>query len=205
MSHESVARPIIELLVQSLGLAGVAFIVAGALIAVLRHIESVLGRPGASSRSVRLTLGHYTLLGLEFLVAQDLVESVITTDFEHLLGLGGVVMIRTVLEHFLGKEVEHLSHQAHAAGEDPDPGMNSDGWWPRFRSGMAGALSQVGALSQIVRVAPPPLPKNGPQGVTSVHIETPVPSNHPANGTGQRPVPPNDRPSSMVSRVVSNL
>ena len=141
MSFEHVARPVIELLAQSMGLAGVAFIVAGALIAIMRHIEGIFGKR-RGTLSVRLTLGHYTLLGLEFLVAQDLVESVIVTDFEHLLGLGAVVLIRTVLEHFLGKEVEHLSAQAEAEGHDPDPGISTgDGWWPRFRSGMVGALS----------------------------------------------------------------
>lgn len=199
MSLEHIAHPVIELLAQTMGLAGVAFIVAGALIAIMRHIEVIVGRR-RGTLSVRLTLGHYTLLGLEFLVAQDLVESVIVTDFEHLLGLGAVVVIRTVLEHFLGKEIEHLSHQAEAEGLDSDPGMAAgDGWWPRFRSGMVGALGS--RQSREMRADGTQRGHYEPEAGTPTGNAAGNPPPAPANGPPQS----RGRLSSMVSRVVSGL
>ena len=110
---EHLFHEIIELIAQGLGFIGVAFIIAGTLIAFLQYLDAVFIKRLTMPR-VRATLGTYILVGLEFMVGQDIVETVINTEFEHLIGLGMIVVIRTVLEYFLGKEVEHLEHEAHA-------------------------------------------------------------------------------------------
>ncbi|MBE0481405.1 MAG: DUF1622 domain-containing protein [Dehalococcoidia bacterium] len=54
---------------------------------------------------VRHTVGSYLLLGLEFLIAADIIRSVIEPTLEELAILGGIVAIRTVVSYFLEKEM----------------------------------------------------------------------------------------------------
>jgi uncharacterized membrane protein len=59
----------------------------------------------------RLKLGHSLSLGLAFLVGADIVKSAISPDWHSLIHLGGVVLIRIVLNYFLMKDIEHLKDQ----------------------------------------------------------------------------------------------
>jgi uncharacterized membrane protein len=54
---------------------------------------------------IRHVIGSYLLLGLEFLIAADIIHSVVEPTLEELAILGGLVAIRTVISFFLGKEV----------------------------------------------------------------------------------------------------
>ncbi len=60
---------------------------------------------------VRYKLGTYLLLGLEFLVAADILETVFTPSLERIAILGGIVIIRTVLNFFLNKELERIENK----------------------------------------------------------------------------------------------
>lgn len=53
----------------------------------------------------------YLLLGLEFMVAADIIETVFKPSLEHLGVLGGIVIIRTVLNYFLNMELEHIKKE----------------------------------------------------------------------------------------------
>jgi len=61
--------------------------------------------------SVRYKLGTYLLLGLEFLVAADILETVFAPTLEKIGILGGIVIIRTVLNFFLNKELERIERK----------------------------------------------------------------------------------------------
>lgn len=54
---------------------------------------------------LRHHLGSYLLIGLEFLVAADIVHSIIRPTLEDLARLGAIVTIRTLLSYFLNKEM----------------------------------------------------------------------------------------------------
>ena len=58
--------------------------------------------------TVRYKLGTYLLLGLEFLVAADILETVFTPTLERIGILWGIVIIRTILNFFLNKELERI-------------------------------------------------------------------------------------------------
>lgn len=85
--------------------AGVSVIVIGIVIAaigVLRHY----GQPGVYQQ-LRSTLGRAILLGLELLVAADIINTVaIDPTLESLAVLAGVVLIRTFLSLSLEVEIE---------------------------------------------------------------------------------------------------
>jgi uncharacterized membrane protein len=65
----------------------------------------------ASHDAIRYQLGIYLLLGLEFLVAADILETVFKPSLEQLGILSGIVVIRTVLNYFLNKELAHIKEE----------------------------------------------------------------------------------------------
>lgn len=85
----------------------------GALIGVISFLESELKRlTGNYSitniRKLRAVFGTYLLLGLEFLIASDILKTVLEPTLNELAILGGIVVLRTVLSVFLNKEIKEL-------------------------------------------------------------------------------------------------
>jgi uncharacterized membrane protein len=97
---------IIELVVKAFDTAGVATMVIGALLACFAAVRTVrMDRPGTYSR-FRQQLGRSILLGLELLVAADIIRTVaITPTLESVLVLGLIVIIRTFLSFSLELEI----------------------------------------------------------------------------------------------------
>ena len=60
-------------------------------------------------RQLRADFGSYLLLGLEFLIASDILKTVVDPTLDELAILGGVVVVRTVLSVFLNKEIKELA------------------------------------------------------------------------------------------------
>jgi len=56
---------------------------------------------------IRNDLGYYLLLGMEFLVAADVIRTVLHPNIEELTVLAMIVTIRVVLSYFLQKELDH--------------------------------------------------------------------------------------------------
>ena len=61
--------------------------------------------------SGRADFGSYLLLGLEFLIASDILKTVVDPTLDELAILGGVVIVRTVLSVFLNKEIKELAEE----------------------------------------------------------------------------------------------
>lgn len=99
---------VIELAGKVVDGVGVAIIVAGVLLATLRFLTQ-WRREGASEHSYeryRQWLGWAILLGLEFLVAGDIIRTVaVTPTFTSVGVLAIIVLIRTFLSLELGMEV----------------------------------------------------------------------------------------------------
>ena len=55
---------------------------------------------------MRHHFGSYILLGLEFLIAADIVHTITQPGLEELAALGAIVAIRTILSYFLNREME---------------------------------------------------------------------------------------------------
>lgn len=85
---------------------GVVVIAAGFVMAAYRFF---LSRPKAPDlyRQIRQNIGHGILLGLEFLVAADIIRTVaVTPTMQGVLVLGLIVLIRTFLSMALQVELE---------------------------------------------------------------------------------------------------
>jgi uncharacterized membrane protein len=102
-------------------LFGVAVICWGVLLIFLHLIRLELGRlrgrrPGRHREAARHQLGSYLLLGLEFLIAADIIETITHPTLQEVALLGGIVVIRTVISYFLDRE---LAHSHPGFGETP--------------------------------------------------------------------------------------
>jgi uncharacterized membrane protein len=100
-------RETMQLIGTAVDSAGVAIIVIGAIIATSRFLAAARGDFGTAYRSYRQGLGRAILLGLEFLIAGDIIRTVVVAPtLENVLILGLIVIIRTFLSMALQLEVE---------------------------------------------------------------------------------------------------
>ncbi len=100
--------------IVTLGIASIAgiIIVYGVILGIIEliRVESRrfknVGDQAPAFDKIRFDLGRHLLLGLEFLIAADIIRTVVstTTTLEQLAILGGIVAIRTVFSYFLGRE-----------------------------------------------------------------------------------------------------
>ena len=103
----------LNLLATIISVISLLIVTYGALIAFIAFIINELKRfTGKYSpiniRRLRATFGTYLLLGLEFLIASDILKTVLEPTLTELAILGGVVVLRTVLSVFLNKEIKEL-------------------------------------------------------------------------------------------------
>jgi uncharacterized membrane protein len=106
--------------------AGVALAIeaVAVLVVALGSAEALTGLartlvPGASShgrkKAIWRRFGTWLLLGLEFELAADIVRSVIAPDWMDIGQLGTIAVIRTFLNYFLEKDLEHAGSVADVA------------------------------------------------------------------------------------------
>lgn len=85
----------------------------GALIAFIRFTVNELNRfrerySPLNIQRLRVNFGTYLLLGLEFLIASDILKTVLEPTLYELGILGGIVVLRTILSIFLNREIKDL-------------------------------------------------------------------------------------------------
>jgi uncharacterized membrane protein len=99
-------REIMDVVGTAVDTAGVSVIVIGALIATMRFLSQRRGEPSLF-RLYRQDVGRAILLGLEFLVAGDIIRTVVVDPtFNNVIVLGLIVLIRTFLSMSLQLELE---------------------------------------------------------------------------------------------------
>lgn len=100
-------RHYIEFTAQIIEAIGVIIISLGAFAAFLRFFLPIWNSKTKSYRQLRQDLGKAILLGLEILVAADIIATVVTEPtMEKVLILGLIVLIRTFLSLSLQVELE---------------------------------------------------------------------------------------------------
>ena len=112
---------------EGVELLAIAVLLGGLLWAFVRAASGAL-RGGGVFRGLRQSVGRAILLTLELLVAADIVRTLLVgATLEHLVVLGGIVLIRTFLSFSLEVEIEGRWPWQQAAGEDfrPPPANKS--------------------------------------------------------------------------------
>ena len=111
---ETYLTNVFEFLYIAIGSVGVAVIVWGLGLTVFRLLKLEFSRlknkPIYREReSVRHQFASYLLLALEFLIAADIIATVIHPTFEEIAILASIVGIRTLISYFLEKEISNFN------------------------------------------------------------------------------------------------
>lgn len=104
---------VLEGLAICIDLIGVVLILFGFFISLLRLLAGLRHGVGLTKNlgnlnAARTILGTYILTGLEFMIASDIVHTVITRELTDLIFVGLLVLIRTAISFFLGREIHEI-------------------------------------------------------------------------------------------------
>lgn len=110
-----VSEPL-ESLAFCIDLIGITILLYGFVIALFGFLKAEASRFSTSDESIhehlimktRAGLGIYILLALEFMIASDILHTVVTREMEALIFVGALVAIRTAISFFLGREVSEV-------------------------------------------------------------------------------------------------
>lgn len=106
MIHE-----VVDAIIFVLNAFSVIILLVGVAKAIIDFIKNEVGggtREEISARNngIKRYLGSYILLSLEVLIASDIIETILNPSTQDIIILGGIVVIRTAISYFLGKEIE---------------------------------------------------------------------------------------------------
>lgn len=101
------------LIQRSVSFIGILIILSGILVAIGQYLHSIfagqLMNQDSNVNTIRLNLGRILILGLEFIVAADLIGTTTTPDYYDVGLLAIIVIIRTLLSFSLSRELMTLS------------------------------------------------------------------------------------------------
>jgi uncharacterized membrane protein len=113
---------VVDLFVRLVEAAGAIIIFVGAVIAVIGFLRALPKRDANAFVPVRLSLGRYLALGLEFQLAGDILRTAIAPTFAELGQLAAVAAIRTALNFFLEREIREEQAALADQGSESPPG-----------------------------------------------------------------------------------
>jgi uncharacterized membrane protein len=102
---------VINVVSFSLSIIGAAITVWGILLSLVDFIKKEFSCKDdciKSNELVRVKVGSYLVLALEFFIASDIIKTIITPTWDGLGVLGAIVVIRTVLSYFLTKDLKRI-------------------------------------------------------------------------------------------------
>lgn len=103
--------PFFEIIATILDVLSIAVIVWGVFLAIINFLKSIVKRDsfleitGVNNR-IKNSLGSYILLGLEILICADIIHTILDPNFNDIIMLAAIVVIRTVISFFLQKEID---------------------------------------------------------------------------------------------------
>ena len=117
----------VELLVRLVESAGAIVIFTGAVIAFVRFLDAAVLHAREPRRfvAVRLGLGRYLALGLEFQLASDVLRTAVAPTLRDIGELAAVAAIRTALNYFLAREIKEEQAQLDEHRREAAPASTS--------------------------------------------------------------------------------
>jgi len=93
----------LRLVVEAIGAAVIGF---GVLATTYRYVLTMLGVRDDTYNGIRLYLGRYLVLGLEFQLGADILATAVAPTLDEVILLAAIATIRTALNYFLSQEME---------------------------------------------------------------------------------------------------
>jgi uncharacterized membrane protein len=102
-------------------IASVSIIGIGLAVALYLTVKTLVSRQKIQYDRLRLTLGRFLVIALEFQLAADIIGTAIAPSWEQIAQLAAIALIRTFLSYFLNREIKS---EEKAAGENSEAPLN---------------------------------------------------------------------------------
>lgn len=106
---------IVVVIQRVVSVIGILIIITGVFYSLCQYVyylfSGQLTAQGANINGIRLNLGRVLILGLEFIVAADLIGTTTTPDYYAVGLLAIIVLIRTVLSFSINRELISISRE----------------------------------------------------------------------------------------------
>jgi len=100
----------VEWLRMTAEVTGAIIIALGVVIALVGFLRALALRRAAAFTDVRLSLGRFLALALEFQLGADILSTAVSPSWDQIGKLGAVAIIRTALNFFLTRELREAGH-----------------------------------------------------------------------------------------------
>ena len=116
---QETVEEVIQVIVLVVEVLGGAVILFSVVAAVARYVVGLWpGREQPRLREVRLHMARSLLLGLEFLIAAEVLRTILRPTFQEMVILGTIVVIRIALGLDLRFELRHLPREPDTLEDD---------------------------------------------------------------------------------------
>jgi uncharacterized membrane protein len=126
-SLEDAVRDAVDFAIPIVEAIGATIIVIGVLLAAASYLLSELRVRPIAYEHVRLQLGRFIALGIEFQLASDILTTAVSPTFHDIGMLGAIAGIRTLLNYFLAQEIEKVERMEREGMLRVDTGMAGGG------------------------------------------------------------------------------
>lgn len=117
-AFENIFNIFINITIHGLELMGVIVVVSGAISAFYNYFVR-------HAPNIRLSLAQSMAIGLEFKLGGEILRTVVARDWNEILTVGAIILLRAALNFLIHWEISHIQHDAeiieHASHPD-DPG-----------------------------------------------------------------------------------
>lgn len=116
---EEQAKHIIQAVARGVEFAAAIIIALAAIEATIKAALIFIHRssPANAKNEVRMTLGRWLAVALEFELAADILNTAVTPTWNDIEKLAAIAALRTALNYFLDRDIRAQSVPAHIAAE----------------------------------------------------------------------------------------
>ena len=107
-SMEAVLANVIGILVIVTEMCGALVIMMGTIRTIVRYVIECFQRGPLRATALRIRLGQSMVMGLEFLVAADILKTATYPTWNDMLQLAALIGLRTIVNFLLEHELEGL-------------------------------------------------------------------------------------------------
>jgi len=105
-------KNILMIVAEIIDIIGVIILLFGFTKILFKYIrvesKNILNTPIRLLQKIRCEIGIYILLALDFLIASDIIQTITELSQEQLIELSVMILLRTAIGFFLGKEVDEI-------------------------------------------------------------------------------------------------
>lgn len=115
-----IIKEVLHVIVEIIDLVGVLVLLFGFVKIFLKYLKTefkkIAHTPIRMLQKIRCEMGIYILLGLDFLIVSDIIQTILDLSIEEIIKLSSLILLRTIISYFLGKEIVEIE----SIHDDPD-------------------------------------------------------------------------------------